>query len=324
MINLYSRDYNIMYIRELIEMVICKGGCNKEAGFGYWCRPIPIHCPVFRNTFNERRIENISKTKKLQGKLGLNPMQNPEICKKNHSQERNLKASRTLKKLGELRLLPQQIESNFLKEKRRKNVSMSLRKMVREGIFPTQIESKENKMERFRKVSLKLKKLANEGKLPIQNATETQKRIWTNKRVTTWRSRFKQGLIKVYNSYGKRYSYYSPLVGSVNLRSGWEIETARLLDKFRIKWQYEPLFIEYWDTTRKKKAFTIPDFYLPDYKLFIEVKGSEFGLQKTLDKLKGIRDSGYKAVLLGRKEFKRIREGLLTLTNIIGGNNTKN
>ena len=51
-----------------------------------------------------------------------------------------------------------------------------------------------------------------------------------------------------------------------------EREFARILDFYRIKWEYEPrTFTLEWDEDNlPKKSFT-PDFYLPDFDLYIEL-----------------------------------------------------
>jgi hypothetical protein len=51
-----------------------------------------------------------------------------------------------------------------------------------------------------------------------------------------------------------------------------EEEFAKILDFYRIKWQYEPrTFAVRWDSDgRVVESFT-PDFYLPDYDLYIEL-----------------------------------------------------
>jgi hypothetical protein len=51
-----------------------------------------------------------------------------------------------------------------------------------------------------------------------------------------------------------------------------EAEIARLLDFYGIHWQYEPRSfpLEWADDGRMTQSFT-PDFYLPDYDLFLEI-----------------------------------------------------
>lgn len=51
-----------------------------------------------------------------------------------------------------------------------------------------------------------------------------------------------------------------------------EREFARLLDFYRIKWYYEPVtFTVSWKKGGQTSGKFTPDFYLPDYDLFIEI-----------------------------------------------------
>jgi hypothetical protein len=51
-----------------------------------------------------------------------------------------------------------------------------------------------------------------------------------------------------------------------------EEEFARLFDYYGIRWEYEPRsFAVEWDDEGKSTKFFTPDFYLPDYDLYIEV-----------------------------------------------------
>lgn len=51
-----------------------------------------------------------------------------------------------------------------------------------------------------------------------------------------------------------------------------EAEFARLLDFYRIPWQYEPrTFPISWNDRGVAVEFFTPDFYLPEYDLYIEV-----------------------------------------------------
>jgi hypoxanthine phosphoribosyltransferase len=53
---------------------------------------------------------------------------------------------------------------------------------------------------------------------------------------------------------------------------GSEAELARLFDFYRIPWQYEPrTFPILWNERGKPVEFFTPDFYLPEYDLYIEV-----------------------------------------------------
>ena len=52
-------------------------------------------------------------------------------------------------------------------------------------------------------------------------------------------------------------------------RSNWEIELAELLTSLNITYTYEPERFYY----KAHKESYLPDFYLPEYETFIEVKG---------------------------------------------------
>ncbi len=51
-----------------------------------------------------------------------------------------------------------------------------------------------------------------------------------------------------------------------------EASLARLFDFYRIAWEYEPRsFPIAWNSDGKAVAFFTPDFYLPEYDLYIEL-----------------------------------------------------
>lgn len=300
---------------------LCLGKCGRIGKYtmkngNTWCSKYPsLNCPVI----SKKRARSISRTKLKLSKLGLNPMQNPLICKKNHSPQRNKNASKTLKELGKLGLLPQQKESAYLKNKRRKNVSRTLRKMFSEGVHPRQLESLEERKKRLEKMAGTLKRLGKQGKLPIQNMSPKEKKRFSKKISKVLRYKIRRGLIKLYTAYGKRIPYKSVTAGDLILRSYWEVEIAKILDSLDVNWSYEPLVIDYWDSQRKVVANTIPDFYIPQSNLIIEVKGSGFDSIKTTDKMKGIKKAGYNTLLIGRKELKKIRENSFQLRELIKG-----
>lgn len=68
--------------------------------------------------------------------------------------------------------------------------------------------------------------------------------------------------------HGKRYYYNSPLQGNICFRSSYELAYAKYLDKNKILWYYEIETFELSD----EMTYT-PDFFLPRYDKFIEVKG---------------------------------------------------
>jgi len=55
--------------------------------------------------------------------------------------------------------------------------------------------------------------------------------------------------------------------------SSWEVACATRLDELDINWERDPTMkLPYTDKKKRKRNY-IPDFYLPDIDLYIEVKG---------------------------------------------------
>ncbi len=168
------------------KIILCKGGCGNRAIYKGWCgikwkrkNRICVTCPELE----KKRGKAISEFRIKEARLGLNPMQNPRICRKNHSIMRNIKASQALKKLGELKLLPQQTEPRELHERRLMRIRKVLRRLAMEGRLNHQIESKAKRMRRYQKTAETLKRLAKERKLPIQNLNK-QERIRFGRKIS--------------------------------------------------------------------------------------------------------------------------------------------
>lgn len=67
--------------------------------------------------------------------------------------------------------------------------------------------------------------------------------------------------------YGKKPLFYRFLYKNQKMRSSWEVLFAVWLDLSQIKWKYEPKTFSF-DTFN----YT-PDFYLPEFDCWIEIKG---------------------------------------------------
>jgi hypothetical protein len=69
-------------------------------------------------------------------------------------------------------------------------------------------------------------------------------------------------------------SKYKRKDGSLVLMdSTWEVAMAERLDHLKIEWERkEDMKLTYYSKTGRKRNY-IPDFYLPDYDTYIEVKG---------------------------------------------------
>ena len=282
----------------------CKGGCGQNATYKGWCKikwfsrnKFGVGCPLIE----KKRGKSISIYRLQESREGKNPMQDLEVCKRNHTTERNKKASQTLRFLGEQGLLPQQVESTVFKERRRSRVSASLRKLWLEGKHPRQLETYNQRRNRLEKMAATLRKLGKEGKLPVQNLTFEQRQKMGKKISKSLIEGIKSGRIKLSPSW-KRVKYKDLL-----LRSQWEKIVARFLDRNRFKWEYGSLKVEYFDSDRKTNAVTIPDFYLPFQNLIIEVKSNaEYNSQKTKDKSQAIIQNGFNFILAGKKDINTI------------------
>ncbi len=82
---------------------------------------------------------------------------------------------------------------------------------------------------------------------------------------------------------------------NIYMRSSWEIRIAQLLDKAKIDWLYEPQRFEL-----KERTYT-PDFYLPKWDLWIEVKG--WMSPKSRERIKQFQELYRKENLLIIDEF---------------------
>lgn len=72
-----------------------------------------------------------------------------------------------------------------------------------------------------------------------------------------------------YNTNWGRGAYYNtPNQGKVWMRSGWEIKVADYLTENDISWYYEHIWLDIGENKRY-----LPDFFLPKYSCYIEVKG---------------------------------------------------
>ena len=69
-------------------------------------------------------------------------------------------------------------------------------------------------------------------------------------------------------------SVYTTTEGKeVKMDSTWEVACAVKLDSLSVQWKRDRSIRLNYLTRGKRKRYYIPDFYLPDYDLYIEVKG---------------------------------------------------
>jgi len=94
----------------------------------------------------------------------------------------------------------------------------------------------------------------------------------------------------------KRCSYTSKIAGKVMLDSTWELEYAKYLDENKIKWKRNLIKFPY--HYRNRLCYYIPDFYLIEEDVYIEVKG----YQTKRDDAKW-NEFPYKLIILKKEEL---------------------
>lgn len=102
------------------------------------------------------------------------------------------------------------------------------------------------------------------------------------------------------SGYGKGAWYYTSCQGYKWLRSSYEIAFAEYLDQNNILWYYEPKTFSM--IINSKKTVYIPDFFLPEFNKFIEVKGHLDEVHK-IKIQKFYEDNSYYLELLFRQDL---------------------
>lgn len=71
------------------------------------------------------------------------------------------------------------------------------------------------------------------------------------------------------------------------------------MDEYKIIYDVENLRIRYYDTIKQKERISIPDFYLPDLNMIVEIKSNyTLNLQNIIDKFNEYKNNGYKTKLI--------------------------
>ena len=83
------------------------------------------------------------------------------------------------------------------------------------------------------------------------------------------------------------------------LRSSYELDYAKELDKQKIDYDVEKFHIKYFDTQRQEFRCAIPDFYIPYINTIVEIKSSwTLDKQNMIDKFKAYKELGYNYKLI--------------------------
>ena len=85
----------------------------------------------------------------------------------------------------------------------------------------------------------------------------------------------------------------------VYLRSSYELDYAKELDKQKINYDVEYFHIKYWDSQKQEYRCAIPDFYIPSTNTIVEIKSSwTLDEQNMKDRMKTYKDLGYNTKLI--------------------------
>lgn len=145
--------------------------------------------------------------------------------------------------------------------------------------------------------------------IPTRDKSETQKIILLNtgrlnidSKYYRKRNQFKS---EYHNSWDDKIFY---------LRSSYEIDYASYLDNNKILYEVESKRIEYYDSIKRKVRIAIPDFYLVEENILVEVKSSyTFNKVNMIDKFSKYMELGYKVLLMYEHKSYTFEEMMLSL-----------
>ena len=111
--------------------------------------------------------------------------------------------------------------------------------------------------------------------------------------------------------WSKRSDYITVEGTTVSMDSTWEVACAKRLDELGIKWIRNPNIKLKYITRGNRARNYIPDFYLPDYDTYIEVKG--YWTDAARHKMKDVQARNPVKILIleSLDEIKNIKSKLL-------------
>jgi len=95
-------------------------------------------------------------------------------------------------------------------------------------------------------------------------------------------------------TYYKKYKYKE-----IHFDSSWEVDLAKWMDNLNIKWKRKKLTLWWIDKNENKRRYH-PDFYLPEYDIYLDPKNS-YKLKQDKDKLKRVIEQNNIVLFYGQK-----------------------
>lgn len=123
-------------------------------------------------------------------------------------------------------------------------------------------------------------------------------------------ARRKQSIRLSYNNRGGRCKWYT--VSGVRVQGRWERNIAKKLNSLDIKWEKLKTHRDVWSYYKNNelKSYT-PDFFLPDYNIYLEIKGYWWGNDKEKVLLAQKYNPDKKLLIIEKEEYQKILKGEL-------------
>ena len=119
--------------------------------------------------------------------------------------------------------------------------------------------------------------------------------------------------------WSKRSKYTKKDGTVVDMDSTWEVAMATRLDELGITWHRDPSMKLEYSTRGGRKRNYIPDFYLPDHDMYIEVKG--YWTDAAKHKMRDIvdRNPGKICILESLAEIAQVDASITAMTGSLYG-----
>lgn len=101
--------------------------------------------------------------------------------------------------------------------------------------------------------------------------------------------RMKQSVNAYRNGLGGQTNYKKCSYNNIWFDSKWEVKIAKLLDKMNIKWVRDKKYMFIWYDSQLVRHRYYPDFYLPDYDVYLEPK-NKYLMKKDIYKLEEVKE----------------------------------
>ena len=85
---------------------------------------------------------------------------------------------------------------------------------------------------------------------------------------------------------------------NISMDSSWEVRIAKLMDLLNIKWERSKKLLLWWYDENNNKRRYHPDFYLPEYNLYLDTK-NKYLLEQDSYKIKRVLENNNVNIFVG-------------------------